>query len=95
MPRLTLELPDYVLEELTGLTAGKAQHIVMDALYEFSANRSTPNVEAYVAKRYGTNEHFDDNWRAEKIKQVRQRCKWADALHSGRVSLDLSASVED
>lgn len=59
---------------------------LLDALYEFRANRG-PNAEEYVNKRYPKTPEYSWLNRKEKIQQVNTRNRLATILHSAELEI--------
>lgn len=62
------------------------QTTIMDAFYEFRANRG-PTASEYVNKRYPETPEYSWLNREEKIKQVNTRNRLATILHSAEIEI--------
>lgn len=85
--RIVIEVPTRLDHALDGMTVRDIELLLMDALYEFTAHRASGNGREYVDKRYPGDSVYAGERREWKIQQVEQRCRAADAIHSGRVKL--------
>jgi len=86
--RIVLEVSDRLNLELADISQHDLQLLLMDALAEFASNRGRGNADAYVEKRYPEpgSAYPTGPARDKKIRQVRKRIAWANALHCAQVT---------